>query len=146
MGFNVLERNIPLSVRDTSRSGSRGKELDAILPTQPMDATHSNGVWPPVIMSMETKILIQLLYRVQGFPMPTVRCKGKAAIGYGCLDRWVTLQSDREQVDFVLNRGRPLYKLVESPVDLSKIPHLANVWNRTARALPTTTGGCLEQK
>ena len=95
-----------------------------------MHATHSNGVWPPIVVTTtETEILVQLLHRVQGFQTLAVRCEGKAAIGDGCLDPWVTLQSDREQVDFVLNRGRLLYNFTESAVDLSKTLCLANAWN-----------------
>ena len=105
VSFDVLERNVPLSARNTSRSGSQGEELDTILPTQPMDATHSDGVWaaPIVVAVTVTEILVQLLHRVQRFPTPTVRCEGEAAIGNRCIDPWVALQSNRKQVDFVLN-------------------------------------------
>ena len=69
-----------------------------------MYATHNNGNWPPIVVTTtETEILVQLLYRIQGFPTLAVRCEGKAAIGDGCLDPWVTLQSDRKQIDLVLD-------------------------------------------
>lgn len=121
--FDVIERNIPLSPRNTSRRRSPDEELDTIRLTQPMNTTHDGDLLDPIATC---KSFVPLLYRVQGLPTRAVRFEGRAAISDRCLEPWVTLQSDGKKVDCVLNRGGRLYESMARTVDLSKTRRSAN--------------------
>lgn len=116
---DILERNVPLSPGNTPGNRSQDEELDAIHPGQPMDTIHGDDVWGPIATVSR---LIPLFYGVQGLSTPDARFESDTTVSNRPLEPWVALQSDREEVDFVLNRRGTLYEFVAGTVDLSKSP------------------------
>ena len=114
----MLERNIPLSPRNTSRNRPQGKEFDRVLPEDPIRVTHDGGLLDAGRMAENRG---PLFGRIQCFPPPAVCFESLAAIGQGCFRPRVMLQSGTKEVDLVLGRGRDLYETMESVIDLSRL-------------------------
>ena len=100
VGFKMLERNIPLSHRDTSRNRSQGEEFDRIRPEDPIRVTYEGGLFDSVYVVERRGPFFD---RIRGFPPPAVRFESLAAISQGHFRPWVVLQSGTKEVDFVLD-------------------------------------------
>ena len=119
----MLEQNIPLSPRNSSRNRPQGEEFDRVLPEDPIRATHDGGL---LDAGRTVENRGPLFGRIQCFPPPAVRFESLAAIGQGCFRPWVMLQSGTKEVGLVLDRGRGLYETMESVIDLSRLLQSAN--------------------